>query len=144
LAEIGPAGCLWPADPAARAIARSMSAEMHSGFVALRSDLPMNCRRRYENFALSEAAAKDAARIFDLWRDARNRFGRPHGGDFLFGEFSGADAMFAPVVSRFITYGVLGDSTISDYIVAIMDQPAVKAWIDSARQEPVIQRYEFG
>jgi len=60
LAEIGPAGCLWPADPAARAIARSMSAEMHSGFVALRSDLPMNCRRRYENFALSETAAKDA------------------------------------------------------------------------------------
>ena len=143
LAEIGPANRMWPSDPATRAAARSMSAEMHAGFGALRRDLPMNCRRRYDNFALGEDAAQDVARICDLWRDARNRYGRPAGGGFLFGDFSGADAMFAPVVSRFVTYGVSTDDVASDYIAAVMNYPAVRTWIDSAKQEPIIARYEF-
>ena len=143
LAETAPDGVIWPTDPAARAIARSVSAEMHSGFGTLRSDLPMNCRRRYDNFVLGEGVEKDAARICALWRDARNRFGRPLGGDYLFGAFSGADAMFAPVVSRFMTYGVSSDAVAGDYIVAMLDQPAVRFWVDAARQEPIIPRYEF-
>jgi glutathione S-transferase len=143
LAEIGPANRMWPSDPAARATARSMSAEMHAGFGALRRDLPMNCRRRYDNFTLGEDAARDVARICDLWRDARNGYGRPAGGDFLFGDFSGADAMFAPVVSRFVTYGVSTDATVSDYVAAVMGHPTVRSWIVSAKQEPVIARYEF-
>lgn len=143
LAEAAPEGLIWPSDRAARAMARSVSAEMHSGFGALRRDLPMNCRRRYDNFALGEDAKKDAARICALWRDARNRFGQPLGGDYLFGDFSGADAMFAPIVSRFVTYGVPTDAIAGDYIAAMMDQPAVRSWMDTARQEPIIPRYEF-
>ena len=143
LAEVGPADRIWPANPGARAMARSMSAEMHAGFGALRRELPMNCRRRYDGFVLSTDVAADVARIGDLWRDARNKYGRPLGGDFLFGAFSAADAMFAPVVSRFVTYGVATDATANDYIAAVMDYPAVRAWVDSARQEPIIARYEF-
>lgn len=143
LAETAPEGLMWPADRAARAMARSVSAEMHAGFGALRRDLPMNCRRRYDNFALGEEATKDASRVCALWRDARNRFGQPHGGDYLFGDFSGADAMFAPIVSRFVTYGVPTDAIADDYIAAMMDQPAIRSWMDSAQQEPIIPRYEF-
>jgi glutathione S-transferase len=143
LAESAPEGRIWPSDRAARAMARSVSAEMHSGFGALRRDLPMNCRRRYDNFVLGEGATSDAARICTLWRDARNRFGHPNGGNYLFGDFCGADAMFAPVVSRFVTYGVPTDTVSGDYIAAMMDQPAVRSWMDSAEQEPLIERYEF-
>lgn len=143
LSERFPAAQLWPADPALRAVARSVSAEMHAGFTALRRELPMNCRRRYQNFAIGEAASKDIDRICDIWRDIRNLYGRTGGGDFLFGSFSGADAMFAPVVSRFVTYGVAVDTTVGAYIEAVVNAPPVKTWMESARQEPVIDRYEF-
>lgn len=143
LAEQADPGKLWPADAAARAMARAISAEMHAGFAALRRELPMNCRRRYRRFQVGEDAGKDVARVQAVWRDARNRFGRPAGGDFLFGDFGAADAMYAPVVSRFATYGVTGDAVVEGYAEAVLAYPAVKKWIDGARDEPKIARYEF-
>jgi len=94
----------WPEERAARALARSISAEMHSGFTALRSNCPMNLGRRYATRDRGEGVARDVARIQEIWRDARARFGA--GGPFLFGTFSAADAMYAPIVSRFETYGI--------------------------------------
>jgi len=143
LAEKLPESRLWPSDPLARAIARSVSAEMHAGFANLRKELPMNCRRRYDGFRISDLVARDIDRICEIWRETRNRFGRRLGGEFLFGPFCGADAMFAPVASRFVTYGVSVDATVAAYIEALVENPAVKAWTDAAHLEPIIERYEF-
>lgn len=143
LAEQLDGTALWPDDVEARTMARAISAEMHAGFAALRRELPMNCRRRYTRFQVNSDAAKDIARVHQIWRDARNRFGRPAGGDFLFGAFGAADAMFAPVASRFATYGVTGDAVDDDYAAAVLGHDAVKKWMDSSRDEPVIDRYEF-
>ncbi len=134
---------LWPTAPDARAFARSISAEMHAGFAALRRELPMNCRRRYARFQVGADAARDVARVCEIWRDARNRYGIPTGGDFLFGDFGAADAMFAPVVSRFVTYGVKTDAVISAYVDAVMNAPAVRTWIESAAAESMIVKYEL-
>jgi len=141
LAELCPEAHLWPEDRAARAAARAVSAEMHAGFSALRRELPMNCRRRYERFQIGTDAGKDIARVCEIWRDMRNTFGT--GGDFLFGTFSGADAMYAPVVSRFVTYGVETDAVVGRYVAAMLEQPAVQGWMESARDEPLIARYEL-
>ncbi len=141
LAERCPDAHLWPAEPGARAVARSLCAEMHAGFAALRRELPMNCRRRYRNFQIGADAAKDIARICQVWRDARNTSGRS--GDFLFGSFSAVDAMYAPVVSRFATYGVELDSVAGHYVEAVLDCPAVRQWIEEGEHEPVIERYEL-
>ena len=94
----------WPKDDVARGMARSMVAEMHSSYQALRSECPMNVRRRFEGYEPGEAARRDIVRILGLWAEARARFGG--GGPFLFGTFGAADIFYAPIVSRFLTYGV--------------------------------------
>lgn len=132
---------LWPSDRIARAFARSASAEMHSGFPNLRAQLPMNIRR--VPFALHRTPEVDQeiARIDSLWGEARRRFGA--GGPFLFGRFSLADAMFAPVATRFRTYGVPLDEISQSYVSAIHELPAMREWAAGAKAEPwSIDSYE--
>ncbi|HEX4986872.1 MAG TPA: glutathione S-transferase family protein [Burkholderiales bacterium] len=140
LAEKHPEHGLWPADAAARAVARSVSAEMHSGFSSLRSQMPMNVRRRIPRQPGAEAAA-DIARIQSIWVDCRKRFGA--GGPFLFGAFSIADAMYAPVASRFQTYGVGLAEPAGAYAQTLLDLPAFQAWVTGARAETEVNpQYE--
>lgn len=142
LAEIFPKVGLWPKDAKARAAARSVSAEMHSGFAALRGHLPMNMRSSFPNRGVTPEAQADINRITALWRDCRKRFGA--GGDFLFGRFTLADAMYAPVVSRFRTYKVELDEESQRYADAIWALPALQEWSTAARNEPmIIEEYEF-
>jgi glutathione S-transferase len=129
---------LWPAVEEARAHARSISAEMHSGFVTLRNDMSMDLLARFPSPPLSEALETDIRRIVAIWKDARAHFG--HGGPFLFGAFSCADAMFAPVATRFRTYGVdlsrFGDDgTAAAYARAILDLPEMAEWTEGAKAE---------
>lgn len=123
----------WPQAPDARAVARSVSAEMHSGFSDVRMELPMNVRGRRSGVTPSAAAHKGIERIVAIWRDCRERFGA--GGSFLFGRFGIADAMFAPVVTRFETYGVELTGAARDYSAAVQALPALHEWIDGARAE---------
>jgi glutathione S-transferase len=123
----------WPQAVHARAAARSVSAEMHSGFAALREALPMNCRRRVAGFHAPEEAARDIRRIRQIWRWCREHWGS--GGDFLFGDFSIADAMYAPVVSRFLTYGVRAGPVEKAYMDAIMGLSAMQDWFRAAAIE---------
>ncbi|HWA13267.1 MAG TPA: glutathione S-transferase family protein [Burkholderiales bacterium] len=140
LAEKHPDRRLWPADPAARAQARSASAEMHSGFSNLRSQMPMNVRRRIARRPSTEVAA-DIARIQSIWSDCRKRFGA--GGPFLFGAFSIADAMYAPVASRFHTYGVELAEPARAYAQALLALPAFQAWVADAHAEAEVNpQYE--
>lgn len=134
LAETFPDAALWPADAHARAVARSVSAEMHSGFVALRTHMSMDLKVFRPGVGHNPESGADIARIFDLWRDTRARFGA--GGPFLFGDFSIADAMYAPVVTRFLTYGVEMDGPCSGYARAVMELPAMKEWVEAAKAEP--------
>lgn len=127
------AGRGWPQAAQARAAARSVSAEMHSGFAALREALPMNCRRRVAGFHAPEDAAKDIRRIRQIWRWCRETWGG--NGEFLFGEFSIADAMYAPVVTRFLTYGVRMRPVEKAYMDAIMALKAMQEWMQSAAVE---------
>jgi glutathione S-transferase len=136
LAELFPAKGLWPADRAARALARSIAAEMHSGFGALRNQLPMNMRRVKPPPAIDDAARADIARVQAIWRDCRQRFGR--GGAYLFGAPTLADAFYAPVVSRFTTYGVALDGGAAAYCAAMWQWPALEAWREAALKEPWI------
>jgi glutathione S-transferase len=133
-AERWPELGVWPADRTARAVARSISAEMHSGFQALRNACPMNLGKRYATRDRGEAVARDVGRIEESWREARARFGA--GGPFLFGRFSGADAMYAPVVTRFETYGVEVAPETRAYMDAILSLPAFAAWREAALREP--------
>ena len=135
LAERHPQAGLWPADPTARALARSATAEMHSGFNALRSAMPMNLRASLPGRGRTDGVAADIARIVALWRDCR---GRASGGPFLFGAFSAADAFFAPVVTRFKTYAVDLDSAAAAYRDAVLALPALGEWYAAARNEPWI------
>jgi glutathione S-transferase len=133
----------WPEDEAARAVARSMSAEMHSGFANLRRDLPMNVRKSFPPCKLSEPVREEIDRILQLWAQARARFGGT--GDYLFGDWCAADMMYAPVVTRFITYGVAVPSFAGVYMKAVLSHPHVAEWIDKAQDEPwVIEQYEVG
>ena len=133
LAEAYPDIGIWPADKAARAMARSIAAEMHSGFMGIRAHLPMNMRRAVEARALTPEAGADSVRIEAAWREARRRFGT--GGAFLFGAFSAADAMFAPIVSRFHTYDVPVSSESRAYMDAMMALPAWQDWQTGAAEE---------
>jgi len=126
-------GAGWPADASARAVARSVSAEMHSGFQALRKALPMNCRRRTHGTLLGPDVLANIARIGAIWRDCRARFGA--GGPFLFGGFSIADAMYAPVVMRFVSYGVEIDAVAQAYVDTLLDLPALQEWLRDAAAE---------
>jgi glutathione S-transferase len=123
----------WPRDPAARAVARSVSAEMHSGFQALRSALPFNCRRRVRGFVPDADARRNIERVCAIWRDCRARHGG--GGAFLFGAFSIADAMYAPVVLRFETYGVALQDELRAYADALLGLPALQEWLRAAAAE---------
>ncbi len=123
----------WPQSAEARAAARSVSAEMHSGFAALREDLPMNCRRRVAGFRAPEDAARDIRRVRQIWRWCRETWGGK--GEFLFGDFCIADAMYAPVVSRFHTYAVRLGPVERAYMDAIMGLGAMQEWIRSAASE---------
>lgn len=135
LAEAFPAARLWPGDPAARAAARAASAEMHSGFQALRAQLPMNVRAHLPGRPLSPEAAAEIARVAALWHDCRSRFAMG-GGDFLFGAFTIADAMYAPVASRFRTYAVALPPDAQAYRDALLGLPAMQEWAAAARAEP--------
>jgi glutathione S-transferase len=134
LDELFPDKLLWPADTTARALARSVSAEMHSGFVEVRNQWGMNLRRQKAHKPLTEAGQKQANRIEQVWRDCRTRFGK--NGPFLFGRFTAADAMYAPVVTRFDTYGgKLGPDTRA-YVDAVLTLPDMKEWYAGAAAEP--------
>ncbi len=123
----------WPADLATRAAARCAAAEMHSAFVALRTQLPMHCRRADNGYRWDIDAQKDIDRIQSLWRDLRARFGA--GGDFLCGGFGIVDAMFAPVCVRFRAYRVPVDAVVGAYIDAIYALPAMQSWLADAAAE---------
>ncbi len=134
LADRFPDRGVWPADPAARAFARTISSEMHAGFRALRAACPMNVRKRHPAKDRGEAVTKDVERVTHLWRTARERFGA--GGPFLFGAFSAADAMFAPVVTRLLTYSLPFDLAVRPYMDAVLGTPAFRAWHAAAMAEP--------
>ncbi|MGE0651908.1 MAG: glutathione S-transferase family protein [Alphaproteobacteria bacterium] len=137
LADKHPHAPLWPKDLAARAHARAICAEMHGGFVPLRRALPMNLRRKIPTPFLDDPVQTDVNRIQAIWRDTRRRFGGALGvGPFLFGGFSAADAMFAPVATRFDTYGIELEEQAAAYVAATLAQPFVAEWIASAQQEP--------
>jgi glutathione S-transferase len=141
LAEAYPEKAVWPKGKAARAHARSLASEMHAGFVALRQACPTNFRRPVKAIPLNDEVRADVARIEAAWAHARATFGR--GGPFLFGRFSAADAMFAPVVNRFHVYDVSVSTHTRAYMGAIMALPAWKAWIADAHVEPWrIERYD--
>jgi glutathione S-transferase len=140
-AEKFPAAQLWPADPAARAHARAISTEMHAGFVPLRTECGMNMWRPPAKKELSADARANVARIQAIWTDARGRFGA--GGPFLFGRFSAADAMFAPVVSRFETYAIDVAGPVRAYMQTMIALPAWQEWRRAGLAEPwVIPRFE--
>ncbi len=127
LHELSPAAGVWPADPQARARARSICAEFHSGFRAFRGAMPMNIRGRYPGKGMNDGVAKDIDRINAIWAAAKH--------PYLFGEFSAADAFYAPVATRFVTYGVELDGPARMYQRALLDSPGVKAWSTDAVKE---------
>jgi glutathione S-transferase len=140
VAELFPQARLWPEERAARATARSVSAEMHSGFMALRTHCAMNIRARKPGVGLDQpGVAQDVARIQQLWTECRQAHGA--GGPFLFGAFSIADAMFAPVVTRFVTYGVALEGALGAYRDAVLALPGMQAWTRAAEAEPPVARY---
>ena len=144
LHEEFPEAGLWPQDRAARALARSVAAEMHAGFATLRARLPMDLKRAPlaaggeggpgGGSASDAALAGDIGRIQALWADCRARFGGADG--FLFGRFGAADAFYAPVATRFATYGVALEGAAADYRDALMSWPDLRAWISAAQAEP--------
>jgi glutathione S-transferase len=131
----------WPKDDAARGMARSMVAEMHSGYLPLRRECPMNLRKVFEGVTIGDECRNDALRILQLWAEARARFGKE--GPYLFGTFSAADVMFAPVVTRFVTYGFTLPGFASAYVEAMMAHPWLQEWYQAAADEQwVIEKYE--
>ncbi len=131
----------WPEDDAARGMARSMAAEMHSSFAHLRRELPMNVRRNFGQVDLTPEVEAEIIRILNLWAQARARFGGS--GDYLFGSWCAADIMFAPVVTRFVTYGVRVPPFAAAYMETVLHRADVVEWIELAQDEPwVIEQYE--
>lgn len=142
IAERWPTLPVWPIDPTARALARSLSAEMHAGFTSLRTAYPMNMRRAARSRRLdtmsAEAVARDVARLQAAWSDARSRFGAPEGGrtgEFLFGSFCAADAMFAPMISRLVSYAVDVNASTRAYMDAVLALPTWRDWAAGAAAE---------
>jgi len=132
-AEIFALPLAWPMDPAARAMARSMAAEMHAGFAELRRELPFDALRTPAAQGYGERTAADIARIRSMWREARTQYGR--GGSWLFGKFGIVDAMYAPVALRFHAYEVPLDGAEREYVFNMLMHPAVQAWLDEAELE---------
>lgn len=133
LAETFPEKNLWPKTKAARAVARAISNEMHAGFTGLRNACPMNLRRHQKPVVLNEATKADVARIEEIWRECRKTYGK--GGKFLFGKFCNADAMFAPVVTRFETYAIPVAKDTRAYMDAVMATKAFQTWKAAALKE---------
>lgn len=133
LTEMFPERSWWSGDYQARAVARSICGEMHSGFLALRNAMPMNCRAHVPGKEISSEVQKDIDRITTLWRTCREMYGK--NGALLFGRFTIADAVFAPVVLRFRTYGVELDSVCQAYADAVIALPAMQAWLQDAEAE---------
>ncbi|HVI25643.1 MAG TPA: glutathione S-transferase family protein [Xanthomonadaceae bacterium] len=123
----------WPADLRARAMARAAAAEMHSGFTALRGQLPMHVRRKPDRYRWDDAAQRDIDRVQQLWRELRAAHGA--GGEFLCGEFGIVDAMFAPIAWRFLGYGVEMDANAARYVEALMALPAMREWRAASEAE---------
>lgn len=142
VAERWPDKQLWPADPAARAHARAISAEMHSGFEVLRSRMPMNCRAMGRKVSLPDELTDDIDRVIHIWSECNKRYGGP----WLFGEaFSIADAMYAPVVLRFRTYGINLPESALVYAHRLLESQAMQEWLVAAETEiDVIEREEVG
>ena len=135
LAEKFPAKNIWPSDARARAHARCIAAEMHAGFQALRKHCPMVITQRFLARPLPPDVQGDVARIIAIWIEARTQYANSANGAFLYGAFSAADAMFAPVVSRFHTYGIAVDPIAQAYMSAMRAHPAYQAWVDGATEE---------
>jgi len=143
LAELFPAAKLWPAEAADRATARSMSAEMHSGFSAIRNALPFNCRAQGRHVALTAPVEEEVARVQSLWHSCRQHHAKT--GPWLFGAFTIADAMFIPMALRFATYGVALGPIEQAYLDTILGHPPVQEWIAAARLESeVMEDNEVG
>jgi len=131
----------WPADDAARAMARSMAAEMHSGFAALRRKHSMNVRQVFPPRQPDDDVLADLTRVMELWAQARARFGGE--GQFLFGDFGAADIMYAPVVTRIVTYGLPVARFATGYMDAVLHHPFMQDWIAGAQEEEwVIEQFE--
>ena len=131
----------WPKNEAARAMARAMLAEMHSSYAALRRQCPMNIRKRFQ-VELSAETRLDIVRILGLWAEARARFGK--GGPFLFGTFGAADIFYAPVVTRFVTYGITVPGFAKTYMEAMWEHGWMQAWIEAAQEEEwTISQFEM-
>ena len=132
----------WPRAVDARAIARSVSCEMHSSFVNVRSELPMNCRKKYKNIKLSSEAQREIERITKLWRNCRTQFGDE--GEWLFGKYSIADAMFAPIALRFEGYGIALSGVEHAYVQSVLKQPSIIEWIEVGKVEKeIIDEFEI-
>jgi glutathione S-transferase len=128
--------CFWPSAPKARGLAMAIAAEMHAGFQAIRSECPMNLRKRWADFVISDACRRDIDRIEQVWQQAR---ALATGGEpFLFGDFCAADVMYAPVVTRFDTYGLPVSAASRRYIDAVLAHPWMKEWTQAAMAEPWI------
>lgn len=123
----------WPEDRRARSVARSVSSEMHSSFFHMRNELPMNCRKRHERIRLSREAESEIARIKGLWKKCRYGYGA--GGEWLFGDYSIADAMFAPVALRFSGYGIPLSGVIADYVDSVLKHPGIIEWVEAGKLE---------
>jgi glutathione S-transferase len=131
----------WPVEEEARGMARSMAAEMHSSYENLRRECSMNLRKKFAPKELSEEVRAEVIRILELWAEARARHGS--GGPYLFGDFGAVDIMFAPVVTRFVTYSIPVPRFAAAYMEAILHHPWMQQWIEAAQEEPwVIERYE--
>lgn len=126
----------WPGDPTARATARSVSCEMHSSFSSIRNALPMNCRKTFHDIRLSTQTKREIERVKLLWRQCRTGFGRH--GEWLFGDYSIADAMYAPIALRFHGYGIALEGIEKAYVQSVLEQPCIKNWIAASVLEKEI------
>ena len=133
---------LWPEGSQAKAMARAVSCEMHSGFFTIRNDISMNMRRDIQGFVPSDACQVEIDRVQEIWTTCRTEFGAE--GPFLFGRFSIADAMFAPIVSRFTSYNIPMEGVVKDYAETVLDLPMMQEWTEAAKKEEwVIDRAEY-
>lgn len=142
LAETFPELNWWGQNKQIRAIARSISAEMHSGFQSLRHNMPMNCRAKYPGKGMTPEVQKDIDRITKIWQEYRQKFGGE--GEMLLGKFTIADAFYAPVALRFITYDVQLDPVCQNYLNSLIALPAMQEWIEAGKAETeTIPEYEY-
>lgn len=140
IAERWPEKSLWPKDAAMRAHARAVCAEMHSGFTQLRSCMPMNCRAMGRKVSSSDELARDIDRVIAIWSDCQRKYGEQ--GDWLFGEFSIADAMFAPVVFRFRTYGIKLPESAENFPRRLLESAAMQDWLLAAEAEIEVVKFD--